>query len=57
MESLEDKYFILDSQEIVLEDFETQGYVLDIGGGGEGIIGRKHYLTSHLLSRDSLSSS
>ncbi len=40
MESLEDRYFILDSQEIVIEDFKTEGYVLDIGGGGEGIIGR-----------------
>jgi len=40
MESLEDKFFILDSQEIVIEDFKTEGYVLDIGGGGEGIIGR-----------------
>lgn len=40
MESLEPKYFILDSQEIVIEDFKADGYVLDIGGGGEGIIGR-----------------
>ena len=39
-ESLAEKYFILDSQEIVLTDFEAEGYTLDIGGGGEGIIGR-----------------
>jgi SAM-dependent methyltransferase len=27
-------------QEVVLEDFAADGYVLDIGGGGEGIIGQ-----------------
>jgi len=27
-------------QELVVEDFTAPGYVLDIGGGGEGIIGR-----------------
>jgi SAM-dependent methyltransferase len=27
-------------QELTVEDFEADGYVLDIGGGGEGIIGR-----------------
>jgi ubiquinone/menaquinone biosynthesis C-methylase UbiE len=26
-------------QDVVLDDFEASGYVLDIGGGGEGIIG------------------
>jgi ubiquinone/menaquinone biosynthesis C-methylase UbiE len=29
-----------EKQEIVLVDFDTTGYVLDIGGGGEGIIGK-----------------
>jgi SAM-dependent methyltransferase len=27
-------------QELVVEDFQASGYILDIGGGGEGIIGR-----------------
>jgi ubiquinone/menaquinone biosynthesis C-methylase UbiE len=27
-------------QELVVNDFQASGYVLDIGGGGEGIIGR-----------------
>jgi ubiquinone/menaquinone biosynthesis C-methylase UbiE len=27
-------------QRLVVEDFEASGYVLDVGGGGEGIIGR-----------------
>jgi ubiquinone/menaquinone biosynthesis C-methylase UbiE len=40
MESLAEEYFILDSQELVIEDFKSDGYILDIGGGGEGIIGR-----------------
>ena len=40
MESLRDKNFIIDTQELVIEDFKTEGYLLDIGGGGEGIIGR-----------------
>ncbi len=32
--------FIIDMQKSVLKDFETSGWILDIGGGGEGIIGR-----------------
>jgi ubiquinone/menaquinone biosynthesis C-methylase UbiE len=28
------------SQEITVDDFRASGYILDIGGGGEGIIGR-----------------
>ncbi len=31
--------FILEQQKVVLEDFESSGYILDIGGGGEGTIG------------------
>jgi SAM-dependent methyltransferase len=30
----------LERQEVTVDDFEAQGWVLDIGGGGEGIIGR-----------------
>ena len=29
-----------DRQEIVLKDFPADGYILDIGGGGEGVIGQ-----------------
>ena len=31
---------IFEMQDIVVEDFSTDGLILDIGGGGEGIIGR-----------------
>lgn len=30
----------LDRQELSVADFAAEGYILDIGGGGEGIIGR-----------------
>jgi ubiquinone/menaquinone biosynthesis C-methylase UbiE len=36
----EDRLFFFDQQEIVVHDFAAVGYILDIGGGGEGIIGR-----------------
>jgi len=36
---LEEKFYIFEQQEITIRDFESQGYILDIGGGGEGIIG------------------
>ena len=31
--------FIIEKQNVVLQDFECSGYILDIGGGGEGVIG------------------
>ena len=34
-----EQMFIIDQQKVVVEDFESSGYILDIGGGGEGIIG------------------
>lgn len=34
-----DQIFCIDTQKIVLADFSASGYILDIGGGGEGIIG------------------
>lgn len=34
------KYHKFERQDFVVEDFQASGYVLDIGGGGEGIIGR-----------------
>ncbi len=36
----EDRFFRFERQEITVRDFEAEGFILDIGGGGEGIIGR-----------------
>ncbi|MHA2405181.1 MAG: class I SAM-dependent methyltransferase [Candidatus Hermodarchaeia archaeon] len=36
----QDAMFIIDMQKCKVKDFETSGWILDIGGGGEGIIGR-----------------
>lgn len=35
-----DKIYILDEQAIVLNDINSDGWILDIGGGGEGVIGQ-----------------
>jgi len=35
-----DRIFFLEEQEITLSDFASTGFILDIGGGGEGIIGQ-----------------
>jgi ubiquinone/menaquinone biosynthesis C-methylase UbiE len=32
--------YIIDQQKCVLNDFDSAGWILDIGGGGEGILGR-----------------
>jgi len=31
---------VFDTQEVVINDFPADGWILDIGGGGEGVIGR-----------------
>ena len=36
----EDKYYIFEQVELEVRDFEFKGLILDIGGGGEGVIGR-----------------
>jgi ubiquinone/menaquinone biosynthesis C-methylase UbiE len=36
---LEERYFFFEQQEVVVHSFAAPGYILDIGGGGEGIIG------------------
>ncbi|MEJ2708877.1 MAG: methyltransferase domain-containing protein [Anaerolineales bacterium] len=36
---LEERVYFFDRQEIVVPDFPAQGRILDIGGGGEGVIG------------------
>ena len=37
---LKSRFHLLDWHEVTLSDFEARGQILDIGGGGEGIIGR-----------------
>ena len=32
--------FFLEEQEVILTNFEADGFILDIGGGGEGVIGQ-----------------
>ena len=40
MQELEKRFFIFPQVEIDIEDFDYEGYILDIGGGGEGVIGQ-----------------
>jgi ubiquinone/menaquinone biosynthesis C-methylase UbiE len=35
-----DRFFYLQEQQVVVEDFDSSGWVLTLGGGGEGVIGR-----------------
>ena len=35
----EDRIFFFETQTVRVHDFESSGFILDIGGGGEGIIG------------------
>ena len=36
---LRDRFYVFEEQEVSVHDFQSDGYILDIGGGGEGIIG------------------
>jgi len=36
---LADRFHVYDQQVVAVDDFESSGFVLDVGGGGEGIIG------------------
>jgi ubiquinone/menaquinone biosynthesis C-methylase UbiE len=36
----EDRILFLERQEVVVDDFDASGLILDIGGGGEGVIGQ-----------------
>ena len=38
--SLEQRLHMLEPQVMPVEDFEADGWILDIGGGGEGVIGQ-----------------
>jgi SAM-dependent methyltransferase len=35
-----DQVYVIEAQEVTLADFPAEGFILDIGGGGEGIIGQ-----------------
>ena len=37
---MEEEYYAIEKQKITMKPIETEGLILDIGGGGEGIIGR-----------------
>lgn len=39
LEIPEDRIFFFDTQEVTVDDFDAPGYILDLGGGGRGIIG------------------
>ena len=36
---LEERYYVYERQPVTVDDFPSSGHILDIGGGGEGIIG------------------
>jgi ubiquinone/menaquinone biosynthesis C-methylase UbiE len=36
----EDRLFFFEREEVVVNDFDAAGFILDIGGGGEGVIGK-----------------
>ena len=38
--ALEGRLYFFERQEVAVDDFDCEGLVLDIGGGGEGIIGK-----------------
>jgi ubiquinone/menaquinone biosynthesis C-methylase UbiE len=52
----EEQRVIYEQQEILLEELETSGLILDIGGGGEGVIGRlePHRVVAIDISRPEL---
>ena len=39
-EASQDSFHFLDEQEVIVYDFDASGLMLDIGGGGEGVIGQ-----------------
>ena len=51
LERLKERIIIFDQQLVTVHDFEASGYILDIGGGGEGIIGILK--GEHVISIDS----
>ena len=49
----QDRIFRIEKQSVVMEDFPAQGFILDIGGGGDGVIGQPSVQTgkSHPVGR------
>ena len=45
------KYYLFDSATLEVKDFESDGLILDIGGGGEGVIGRFRHNASPVPAR------
>ncbi|MFC1879420.1 class I SAM-dependent methyltransferase [Chloroflexota bacterium] len=39
LKQLAERFFLFEQQKVKVHDFESSGHILDIGGGGEGIIG------------------
>lgn len=37
---LEKRFYYLPHSEVNVPDFPAEGFILDVGGGGEGVIGR-----------------
>ena len=37
--SLDERLFFFEKQEVAIDDLDFEGHILDIGGGGEGVIG------------------
>jgi len=35
----EDRLFYFEKKQVAINEFHSQGYILDIGGGGRGVIG------------------
>ena len=40
MKGVEEKYFLFEQVVIEVKKFKSDGFILDVGGGGEGVIGR-----------------
>lgn len=38
--SMGDRLHMLDEHDVTLDDFPAEGWILDVGGGGEGVIGQ-----------------
>lgn len=41
MEELKKKFYVFSEVKLVIEDFASSGYILDVGGGGEGVVGQR----------------
>jgi len=39
-DTMKESFFFLKKQDVFVNDFDASGFILDIGGGGEGIVGQ-----------------